>query len=331
MFTHKEHAIHYIIRKGRVFPEDNRFFKKIWNGYIHGKPITTGQVALLDKLLHKYRNRLPENQPVDVVLTLPLRSPVIQTSTRYTTPKVFLSILDSGETIIKLTAPMKRNFNELVLKVTSWDPENRVYWCKFNTYALKTIINLVYRHFEDGELSPEISNLISQMPEVIGLYTSPTLVESSGNYYIAAITQPLYDLLDDLPELSKDPRTLLKLSSLGVNINKDITEHDALLKFVATQNVKVDINNINQAVQWLRLSGIKTAFIVPSRGMLVKDGIKQIVDSLNEQKITVIVNLSNITDPSTTVLIHWYAGMELIDVPVAKRIKIVNSSPIPIS
>jgi hypothetical protein len=265
----KEHLLfHLLVKNLRLHYSDKKFFTNL-SILVKNSKITTGQATLFDKLIHKYANQLTNtNLTLEEMLNLPWQVEVIETSRDYTSARVRLN-----NNSIVVQVPTNKQF---IIKLESskdctfeWDRTNREYRSTFDTYSLKLIYKLLPIYFKEVRYCDTLQQLIDTANRLgPDLIWSPTLVKINDNYFVIAANNILHNLISNI-ELNNDPRTLYKLSQLGIIIDKQIINNDPFLKFASEFTTDVEISDLPLVIDWIKQlevsqvllgKGVHTAF-----------------------------------------------------------------------
>jgi hypothetical protein len=240
--------------------KDYGFFSNIQVFVKDKKPITTNQTRLFDKLIEKYQRQLTKNgYDIKKLLDLPWHIDVVETSTEYTTPKIFIT---NQKIIIK--CPFNTNFISEIrkdpLSLFVWDKNDRNYVSEFSTYAFKKAVTLVTKHYENVQFCEESERLLGIVNSYEECkYWDPILVQINKKYYVLSCNSHVYELVKDL-DLSNDPKTLFTLSKYGVKIHPKIIENDKFLSFAANYKSDIDLDKFELLCNWLKVLQVNVKF-----------------------------------------------------------------------
>lgn len=252
----KEKLLHYMLG-GHVHlsKKDYGFFHNLQHLIKDTKRITTNQCKLFDKLLVKYQRQLKKNGlDYTNLLDLPWNVQVVESKQEFLDARIYL---ERDEICIK--APFNNNFiaslRNRELNCFAWDKSNKLYRASQSTYNLKMALELVTKHYTSAKISTELEGIIDNLTQYKDSYWAPTLVRKNNNYYIAGISEPLYDKLANT-ELNDDPKTLHYLTLLGIKVDLDIVKDNEFLRFASEYNTDVSIEQLDDLVNWIKGIGV---------------------------------------------------------------------------
>ena len=162
-----------------------------------------------------------------------------------------------------------------------------------------------------------------------------TLVKINNIYYVAAANETIADYITNL-ELNTEPKTLFKLSKLGIQADKDIID-TGIKKFSSEFITDVDITNSFLIVDWLKELDVKQVLLgkgVHTSFLKTKQLFAPLIRELEKNNIKVIYVKSDFVVDSTfkTPVLLQYHGDESRKFcgagAVAKCVFIKNSNPI---
>jgi hypothetical protein len=162
----------------------------------------------------------------------------------------------------------------------------------------------------------------------------PTLVNINNNYYIIAINEPIGNRISNI-ELNTDPKTLFKLSKLGIKTHKDLID-SKIKKFASEFITETEIDETEIAV-WLKELDVKQVLLgkgVHTAYLKTKQLFVPLIKNLEKNNIEVIPVKSDFAVDSTikTPVLLQYHGDESRKFcgvgAVAKCVFIKNSNPI---
>lgn len=331
----KEELVEYLTRGYiHVSRQDYLFFNNLVK-IAQEKRVTTGQDKLLNKLLDKYKRQLAkENQNSEILKRLPWNHELLESKPEY--QRAELSLI--GDELL-LRSPYHKGFVQSLSKLGSdktfiWDKINKCHRSPATTLALKTILEIITKHFNDYVVCENIQKLLDYTKQYEKCYWSPTLVYSNGNYYIAACNEVLNNHLQDIT-LNNQSATLFKLSQLGITVNDSIANTNEL-KFSSTYEVDVDIDNLDNLCDWIRNIGLSE--VCMSQHMLYNRSLyKEVRDKFLSENINVVnqndlkhLKKDNKTDP--VMLIQFRSTYDIGDgyTSASKVVQLKNSRPIEI-
>jgi len=284
----KEHLLfHILVKNLRLHYSDKKFFTNL-SILVKNSKITTGQAALFDKLIRKYATQLTKtNLTLEEMLNLPWQVEVIETSSNHTSARVRL---DNNTIVVQV--PTNKQF---ITKLESskdctydWDRDNREYRSPFDTYSLKLIHKLLPIYFKEIRYCDTLQQLIDTANQIgPDLIWNPTLVKINNSYFVIATNDILHNLISNI-ELNNDPKTLYKLSQLGISIDKQIINNDPFLKFASEFTTDVEISDLPIAVDWIKQ--LEVPQVLLGKGMhtmfeKTKVFFKKFIKTLDEKSV----------------------------------------------
>lgn len=261
--TTREHLLHFMQRLA-LSVYDSRFIQNMLNLLAQHKPLTSNQVALVEKMIVKYKRQLATNWLItsDIVETLIWTTPIVTSDPLLT--GAFISIQDS--TII-FKAPFNKKFisdNSPQDQVNPfiWDKILKLYKAPFSTHALKLIVNRATKHYPVVNYCPLITELIARLQPYANVTCwTPTLVRINDRLLVAATNVHLDKAIAHI-QLAADVKTLALLSEYGVSIDHSVTKYDSRLVFASNYLSEIDITNLDVAIDWLVELGCDCVYFV---------------------------------------------------------------------
>ena len=268
-FKYKEHIIYWMLSNNnvRLSHYDYSFFTSMMTLFHERKDITENQSSLVTRLLTKYQHQLSVAGLKQKELhALDWQSTIIPSLPEFTSARVkYLK----EENLLTIKVPFKKDFINTFrgdsMPYWEWNKEKKRYEATPSTAALKLAYKILPRYF-DTIYYGEVKELIDEL-EKIGIDNTiwnPTLVESNGEYSIAASNDTLDDLLKDTP-LNTEPKTLCMLAQLGIAIDEEIIGNDPKMKFCSEYVTQVDIDDMATVATWI--VELECEKVVLSRGL----------------------------------------------------------------
>jgi hypothetical protein len=265
----KEHIIYWMLQHGnvRLSHYDHSFLSSMMQLVHEKKNITENQSNLLTRLITKYQHQLSVAGLKQKELhALDWQSTIIPSLPEFTSARVkYLK----EENLLTIKVPFKKDFINTFrgdsMPYWEWNKEKKRYEATPSTTALKLAYKILPRYF-DTIYYGEVKELIDEL-EKIGIANTiwnPTLVESNGEYSIAASNDTLDDLLKDTP-LNTEPKTLCMLAQLGIAIDEEIIGNDPKMKFCSEYVTQVDIDDMATVATWI--VELECKKVVLSRGL----------------------------------------------------------------
>jgi hypothetical protein len=265
--TTKEHLIYFmqcgVMRLGKY---DLRFVQNLHLLTVQNKTITTNQVALVDKLVDKYKRQLhKQGITSDQLASLKWESAIVNSDPQFT--EAYVTITNDT---ITFKSPFNKKFIDNFRKVEhntfAWIKDNKIYESPYSTEALKTLLTVANAHYPVVNYCPVVSNLLNSVDKYSAKYWNPTLIKCNDIYLIAGINERLDDAIKDMP-LSNNPCSLSILASYGVSIDERIIDNDPLLEFASSFISEVDYKDVDNIVQYLLAIKCDSVTIVGQAGM----------------------------------------------------------------
>lgn len=219
--------------------------------------VTTNQVQLFDKILHKYRRQLAKYElSIEKLSELPWNVTIIESVPEYTDGYVFIE-----DNQIKFRCPYNRSFltkfRSTDANVFVWNKEKKMYEGAYGVYNLKLIFDTTANFFPNLKYCDKVKSLIEPLVEYSNIkHWTPTLVKVNGHLMISATNEYLNDALADL-ELNTNPDTLSTLALHGVEIDPSVNEvyDDPKLLFASEFDPIIELRDIEKIIPWLKELG----------------------------------------------------------------------------
>lgn len=252
-YAYAEDVLDLLISKVSLGTYDKKFCYSLQiNNVGLGKPITSNQHALFKKIVLKYSKQIQKLGLDAITLSeLSWTLKVITSSSEFTIPSIKIT-----DDTITVRTPFKSNFVQDArnARIMHWNHADKYYTSKFGLYNLKTIINLVTKHYDNFTCCEHTTQIINDLlPYDTCKYWIPTLVKRQNSFYIVACTPELCEQIKDI-ELNTKHSTLAKLVYYGVKIDEDLVQEllnqckDELSKnrilFATSSHYSIDGNSI---------------------------------------------------------------------------------------
>lgn len=323
----KEHLLHYLL-SGHIHlsKKDYGFFNNLQYLIKDTQKITSNQVKLFDKLIVKYQRQIKKNNlDVNQLNQLLWRVEVVETSQEYLQAKI--SIV--GNTI-QIRSPFNTKFIQYIRKINPnpflWNKLNKAYEAEYSTYAFKTAFFSVTKFYDNVKCCEIGKQLLSDLEYYNqARYWNPTLIESNGNFYIAAINENLYNALGNI-NLNDNPSTLFYLSTYGIKVDDNIISNDKFKKFASEYETSIDLANIDLMSEWLKL--LKVDQVYTARDIIYNRIVSnEVKDALQKHNLSIKTYISDIDEGVNVLLKNTaYAHMEIKNID--KIIHLTNSRTI---
>ncbi len=334
----KEHLLfHILVKNLRLHYSDKKFFTNL-SILVKNSKITTGQATLFDKLIRKYATQLTKtNLTLEEMLNLPWQVAVIETSSDYTSARVKLD----GDSIV-VQVPTNKQF---ITKLESskdctydWDRDKREYRSPFNTCSLKLIYKLLPIYFKEIRYCDTLQRLIDTANQIgPDLIWNPTLIKINNGYFVIATNDILHNLISNI-ELNNDPKTLYKLSQLGITVDKQIINNDPFLKFAAEFATDIEISDLPRVIDWIKQ--LEVSQVLLGKGVhtvfeKTKAFFKEFIKKLDKESVryrTIHTGYTRDSDQTELPILLQYHSNEMARFcgksALGKCIFVKNSTPI---
>jgi hypothetical protein len=333
----KEHLLYFFLSKPiRLHYSDRKFFNNLTMIIKDTNKITSGQDRLFTKLIEKYLLQLKQtNLTKDQILALPWKAEVIETSKEYTAARV--SLLNDKLVIrVPMNNKFIKRFDDIKDNTFNWDKTKKAYISSMSTYALKIAYTILPKYFPEVHYCNQIETILAKVSHLSdsNLIWEPTLVNINNNYYIIAVNEPVGNRINNI-ELNTDPKTLFKLSKLGIKTHKDLID-TKIKKFASEFATEIEIDETG-IVTWLTELDVKQVLLgkgVHTAFLKTKQLFVPLIKNLEKNNIEVIPVKSDFAVDSTikTPVLLQYHGDESRKFcgpgAVAKCVFIKNSIPI---
>lgn len=296
--------------------------------------VTTNQVILFHRLVHKYRRQFAKYELfVDKLVDLPWSVNVIESSPQFTEGHVSIS-----DDIIYFRCPFNRNFIDEFRKVElnsyTWNKTKRYYESPYNVHSLKILISTAKKFFPTVNLCAVTQSLLNEVDNYKDIkYWQPALVKRKDYFFIVATNSTLDEALGDL-KLSTDAHTLLTLSKHGVMIDESFYQQDEKLKFASEYNTTVDQNDIHKLVDWLKEINCDMVFLSGVNSINVSK--RKLIEQFDKHEVqycdifNTVPNTSKKYKCPIFVKFRKHSEGTFDHLRVSKVVTVVNSTPIEI-
>lgn len=338
--TTKEQLIYFFITNISLGTYDKRFLSNIESmSLIEGKPLTSNQVALLDKIITRYSRQLSKLEiNVDEMLALPWNIQPIESLPQFT--EAHLNLM---EDVFLLHSPYKKEFIDEFKQADidgKWNKEDRCWTFPACTHSLSIATFLIEKHYNKVNYCDQTKEFINTASAYKDMkYWNPTYKYINGAFYVVATNPYLESAITDL-EFNLDLSVLARLVRYGVTIDDTV-----LMKFSETYSVdeiafaidpkpKVEINDDSiidklqsiktDCVAFMELTGSSSNFFKGLKEQLNDTDMKQLTLSTREP-----VNDAFVDSEYPVLLVSGFWTKSMMDSrQAAKVIHVVNSKPI---
>jgi hypothetical protein len=259
----KEHLL-YFFTKGKISLSqyDHKFLANLQMILHRDKRVTTNQANLFDKLIGKYAKQLSKNgYNSEQLLVLPWKSLVVESTVEYTGARVSL---ENDTLVVKV--PFNKNFiadfRDIPHNMFEWNREDKRYKSEFSTSALKILYYTLPKYFPSVTYCDTLNEIFSELTKFEAKYWEPTLTSINDRLTIVAVNYILGDLIKDI-ELDLNPKTIYKLSMLGIKVDPSLMDNPKL-NFAGNFEVEVDLDELATIAEWIKELG---APVIYGRGL----------------------------------------------------------------
>lgn len=343
VMLNKENLLYFFLTKGKINLShyDFNFMSNLQSMIHRSARVTSGQAELFDVLISKYARQLAKHGlDKDELKRLSWKAECVESTPEYTGAVVSV---DAG--ILKLRVPFNKNFirkiTDTVDSLFMWNREEKLYMTDFSTVAFKIAHTIPQKYFQTIQYSDELNVLLEKINSFgTTAIWDPTLKKVNGHFVIAASNEWLDCAIKDI-ELNDDPKTLLTLSTYGINIDPAICVGNKKLEFAASRIVEIEFADIETIIGWCKELGCTT--------IMLGRGAQTGMSRMRVKKLTEVYGLDCIYSftiqpvlglfeegevPSEeevddyTVLIQHTSAVTPVPKSVCKTIIVKNSDPI---
>jgi len=313
----------------------SRYDERFINSLASISQVTTNQIGLFNRLLHKYNRQFAKHELFpEQLVKLPWTMKVVESSPQYTDGHISIE----NNTII-FKCPYNRNFitefRNQPLNKFAWNKETRWYEIKYGIYSLKFLIDTANKFFETIHYCEKTLAIIDELlPYETAKYWEPTLVKVNGNLMIAASNAYLDEAIKDI-KLDTDPITLSMLVFYGINIDSSLYDtNDATESFFANRYNEIEVSNILNIIPWLQEINCDHVYfsgssLIAANISLLRKKLKEANITFTDSNTTVFPNENSFTFPILIKLKRKFVSPN-DSFRVGKIIQLVNSQPIEI-
>lgn len=299
--TTKDHLV-YFMQNGslKLGSYDLKFIQNIFYIITNNNPLTTNQVNLFEKLITKYAKQLKRHGlTIDKLNSLKWKATIIESDTQYT--DAYISVIDSK---IIFKAPFSKKFLEKFRKKDTntfvWLKEEKKYVSPFSAHALKLLVETSIASYSNIHYC----DITKKLLEKIELYKNvkiwdPTLTVIGDRLIIAAINEPLFEAIKNLP-LNTDTKTLLALSRHGVNIDIPEVKNDPFQQFLSSYHTEFDYVNHELLIRYIKevdcdgVVFLTTGILIQHKKILQQKLLDNNIIMVNSEKTLKDNNLQNL-------------------------------------
>lgn len=218
----KEQTVYFLVSNISLGTYDKKFLTNLESLHITlGKPLTTNQAALLDKIILRYRRQLRKLEiDADELIALEWNTKPIPSSPQFT--EVHILLVDDE---LILRSPYKKDFvtefRSLELS-SSWVSEDKFWRMPANSYTLSKVKSCVEKHYTKINYCENLQELLDTIKQYEGpLEWNPTLVYTNGNYIVFATTEVLDEVTKTI-SFDNSLKSLSRVTALGIKIHESV-------------------------------------------------------------------------------------------------------------
>lgn len=313
----------------RLSRYDDQFVNNLTLYITQHNRITSNQDLLFRKVTSKYKRQFSQLKiEVDEVLTRSWSVDIVESVPEYTGASIKI---ENNKLILK--SPYNKNFLTALRKKPiyslEWVRDKRQHELDYTLTNLKQLLYLTADHYSVLNYCPKVTQIVDSLSAYENIkYWVPTLVYNN-QYYIAALNEPLYEAIKDIP-LTDDLKTIATLVKYGIVVDQSVTDHflktedPDKVKFAINFQIEMEIKNTNIVIKWLDEFGCDAI-------SEVKSFLSNNISEIRNTNIT-ICNIKDFKDYNNPVIVHHHGGnfswTTQRPVKLFKVIKFVNSEPI---
>lgn len=321
----------------RLSRYDQQFINNLTLYATQHNRVTTNQDQLFKKVALKYNRQFSHFKiNIDHELTKSWTVGIVESTPEHTGANIKI---EDGKIIFRspfnrnfLTALKKESLNSLV-----WIKNKRQYEAEYSVNILKRLIYLSADHYEILNYCPIVTHILNSLSAYENAkYWTPTLCYKNGYYYIAALNEPLYEAIKNIP-ITDDLKCISTLVSYGITVHQDIidrfseTEPREKINLAARFHSTFEIKQSKLLVEWLHELGcdaicnprpfISSAFMENTKVTIQNKNIEKLseVSECSKYEKPVVFYIRNSID---------FADNDRKPAKLFKLIKLVNSEPV---
>ncbi len=274
--NNKEQLLYFFLNgKISLSQYDYKFMANLQTMIQNKSRVTSNQATLFDNLISKYKKQLTKNGfDKDTLKALPWKTMVVESTPEYTGATV--SLYDNDIVIkVPFNKPFISAFRQVKNNNFEWNRDTKMYRAPFSTTALKIANTELGKYFDTVRFDDQLSSLLDDINTYYAEVYDPTLYVVNDRPIIVAINSVLGELIKDMV-IQVDPKTLFRLSLMGINIDERVYATNPKLEFASKRVYEMEIDQVETAISWMKSLGCNNVII--GRGLRTQ--LNQ--DTLNE-------------------------------------------------
>ncbi len=274
--NNKEQLLYFFLNgKISLSQYDYKFMANLQTMIQNKDRVTSNQATLFDNLISKYKKQLTKNGfDKDTLKALPWKTMVVESTPEYTGATV--SLYDNDIVIkVPFNKPFISAFRQVKNNNFEWNRDTKMYRAPFSTTALKIANTELGKYFDTVRFDDQLSSLLDDINTYYAEVYDPTLYVVNDRPIIVAINSVLGELIKDMV-IQVDPKTLFRLSLMGINIDERVYATNPKLEFASKRVYEMEIDQVETAISWMKSLGCNNVII--GRGLRTQ--LNQ--DTLNE-------------------------------------------------
>lgn len=327
----KEQLLYFFLQgKISLSQYDYKFMANLQSMIQKDNRVTTNQAELFGKLISKYNKQLVKQGLIKEELkALPWKTLIVESSSEYTG-----AVVSMNENDLNIRVPFNKTFISSYRNVKNnefeWNKETKSYSAPFTTNSLKVAYSTLPNFFPTVRYDDDLQGVINELQQYEGMVWDPTLMYVNDRLMVVATNTTLAEVIEDIT-LSLDPRTLFKLSRMGVNIAPELIENDPKLQFASNQVYEIEITDIEHVIGWMRNIGCENVMI--GRGLRTLNAQESITKMVEKYGMKPVASAAFSVPTGMTMLIQHtsptgFALSGFNTINISKTIVLKDSRPI---
>lgn len=283
----KEQLLYFFLQgKISLSQYDYKFMANLQTMIQNNSRVTSNQATLFDNLISKYKKQLVKNGFVKEELkALPWKTMVVESTPEFTGAVV--SLMD--DTIV-IRVPFNKTFIHEFRNTKhnrfEWSKDTKTYTAPFSTNNLKIAFTSLPKFFNTVRYDDELQSILNELVKYEGTVWNPTLKIINNRLIVGAANEILGEIIKDI-ELILDPKTIFKLSSMGIDIDADLSKHSKKIEFAASRIYDAEFSEIETIISWMKNVGCEHVIVGRALRTLYKHNeIEALVEKYGMTPIT---------------------------------------------